>query len=208
MRGVQRGFTLPPFPLRRPHARAPGSSPRAPFLCDERGLTRRSAHKPAHWNEPSAMSRPQCIGHHLLVPRPLLKSPGHLEAPLGAHLTSFSYCFRFVTRYCAHAQERSYSFALRYTCGDGFNENDLRLLTDALNERLARATPISRSLSSQTRATAGSTPRRWPAPLQRADVLGRTLEPGEDVIELDDGATLHGLLGEKRHVGREHAVLG
>lgn len=28
------------------------------------------------------------------------------------------------------------SFALRYTCGDGFNENDLRLFTDALNERL------------------------------------------------------------------------
>lgn len=29
------------------------------------------------------------------------------------------------------------SFALRYTCGDGFNENDLRLFSDALNERLA-----------------------------------------------------------------------
>ena len=50
---------------------------------------------------------------------------------------SFSYCFRFVTRRCAHAQERSCSFALRYTCGDGFNENDLRHFTDALNEQLA-----------------------------------------------------------------------
>lgn len=50
---------------------------------------------------------------------------------------SFSYCFRFVTRRCTHAQERSCSFALRYTCGDGFSENDLRLFTDALNERLA-----------------------------------------------------------------------
>lgn len=50
---------------------------------------------------------------------------------------SLSYCFRFVTRCCAHAQERSCSFALRYTCGDGFNENDLHHFTDALNEQLA-----------------------------------------------------------------------
>lgn len=50
---------------------------------------------------------------------------------------SFSYCFRFVTRCCAHAQEHSCSFALRYTRGDGFNENDLRHFTDALNEQLA-----------------------------------------------------------------------
>lgn len=49
---------------------------------------------------------------------------------------SSSYCFRFVTLCSVHAQERSCSFALRYTCSDGFNENDLRLFTDALNERL------------------------------------------------------------------------
>lgn len=162
MRGVQRGFTLPPFPLRRPHVMAPGSSPRAPFLCSERGLTRRSAHKPAHWNEPSAMSRPQCIGHHLLVPRPLLKSPGHLEAPLGAHLMSFSYCFRFITRYCAHVQERSCSFALRYTCSDGFNENDLRHFTDALDERLAEGNTYT------TLAILANEGDRWEHPAQAA----------------------------------------
>ena len=122
---------------------------------------------------------------------------------------SFSYCFRFVTRYCAHAQERSCSFALRYTCGDGFNENDLRHFTDTLDERLAEGNTYTTLAILANEGDRWEHPaRRRPAPLQRADVLGRTLEPGEDVIELNDSATLHGLLGEKRHVGREHAVLG
>lgn len=138
MRGVRRGFTLPPFPLRRPHARAPGSSPRAPFLRDERSAARRSAHKPAHWNEPNAMPRPQCIDRHLLVPRPLHGSLGHLGAPLGAPFDIVLLLFLILLHNAAFTCKRGdCSFALRYTCGDGFNENDLRHFTDALNEQLA-----------------------------------------------------------------------
>ena len=56
---------------------------------------------------------------------------------------------------------------------------------------------------------ASSAPRTLASlPLQSADVLRMPLEPRANVVELDDRPALHGLLGEERHMGREHAVLG
>lgn len=44
------------------------------------------------------------------------------------------------------------------------------------------------------------------ARLQLADVLGRAVHIGQHVVELDLGATLHGLLGQEGDVRGEDAV--
>lgn len=173
MRGVQRGFTLPPFPLRRPHVMAPGSSPRAPFFVrrarlnasfgSQAGALQRALRDAKTAMHRSPSTRAATITRIARTPRGFFGSPICCRPIIVSDLLHGAAFTRKSVAARSPSGTRAATVLTRTTSASS--------PTPSMSD-LPRATPIPHSPSSQTRATTGTPRAGGPLPYSAQTFLG------------------------------------